>query len=169
MSRKTMRAQHHCAGAVAAATLAFIPAARADEAAHVPALAQQETWWYSQSLNTVLAFRPCPERTLCARIVWREWHDRRLADVFQPRRDRNAPVPNMCNYQVQAQFNRVNANRYDGRMTIPARNMNVSLRVDVRNAQEIRLQARAGLLFRNETLQRITVGDARYTACQAPR
>ena len=169
MSRKTKRAQHHRAGAVAAATLAFIPSARADEATHVPALGQQETWWYSQSLNTVLAFRPCPERTLCARIVWREWHDRRLADTFMPNRDRNAPVANMCNYQLQAHFNRVNGNRYDGRLSIPARNINATLRLDIRNPQEMRLHARAGLLFRNETLVRINVGDTRYTACPAPR
>lgn len=169
MSRNTLRAQHHRAGAVAAATLAFIPSARADEAARLPDLTQQETWWYSQSLNTVLSLRPCPERTLCARIVWREWHDRRLADTFLPRRERNAPVPNICNYHLRAHFNRVNANRYDGTMNIPARNMNVSLRIDVRSAQQIRLQAFAGFLFRNETLQRVNVGDVRYTTCPAPR
>lgn len=169
MPQLTPRAHQQRAGAVAAAALAFVPSARADETAHVPALSQQETWWYSQSLNSVLAFRPCPERTLCARIVWREWHDRRLADVFLPQRARGAPVPNMCNYELQAHFNRVNANRYDGRMAIPARNMNVALRLDVRSPQDMRLQARAGLLFRNETLQRIQVGDMRYTACPAPR
>lgn len=168
MSRMTPRAQHHRAGAVAAATLVFVPSAGADEAPRAPALTQGETWWYSQSLNSVLAFRPCPERNLCARIVWHEAHDRRLADTFEPQQ-RGAPPANVCNYQLQAQFNRVNSNRWDGRLTIPRRNLSAGLRLDVRSAQEIRLHARAGLLFRTETLRNVPVGDARYTNCRPVR
>lgn len=152
------------AGAAAAATLAFTPAAAEGE--RTPALTGGETWWYSQSLNSVIAFRPCAERTFCTRVVWHEWHDRRLADTFMPPARAGGRAANVCNYQLQAQFNRVNANRWDGRLHIPARNLNTNLRLEARNDSEIRLTARYGVIWRSENLRRVPVGDARYLNCR---
>jgi hypothetical protein len=159
--------RHLASGLAAAATLAFAPAAavQADETSKTPALQQGETWWYSQRLDSVLAFRPCPETTLCARVVWYAPHDRRLSDLFNPANRNRTPV-NMCNYTFRASFERAGANRWNGRMQVPNRNWNVSIRLDAVDANTLRLHARNGILFSTENLSRVTVGDARYTTCR---
>lgn len=143
--------------------VAFTPAA----ASPVPggALSAGESWWLSPSLNSVLALRPCPQTGLCARVVWYSPGDRRLADTFQPR-GWGQPAANMCNYALTARFNRVNDQRYDGQLRIDARNINVNLRIDELDQNSIRMHARAGLLFRNEVLRRVPVGDSRYAHCR---
>lgn len=154
------------AGAAAAATLALAPGvALTQETARTPALMQGETWWYSQRLDSVLAFRPCAGATLCARVVWYAPHDRRLSDLFNPDNRNGRPV-NMCNYNLQTRFQQASANRLTGNMAVPRRNWNVSLRLDGVDENTLRLHARNGLLFSTENMRRITVGDSRYTQCR---
>ena len=153
------------AGLVSAAALALAPASAQAQTLRTPVLTEGESWWYSPRLNSVLSFRPCPETTLCARVVWYAPHDRRLSDMFNPANRNTTPV-NMCNFNLRASFQRATPNRWTGNMPIPARNWNVSLRIDGVDVNTVRLHARNGIISSTENLRRVTVGDSRYTNCR---
>lgn len=154
-------------GLATAAALAFSAVApSASEPLRTPVLETGESWWYSQNLNSVLAIRPCPQRQLCARVVWYAPHDRRLSDIFNPANRNTTPI-NMCNFEFPANFERKNPNRWDGRMRVAERNWNVDTRIEAVNPNSLRLRASVYIVAtRTENLTRVPVGDTRYTTCR---
>lgn len=141
----------------------------------ISSLMQGETYWKTNIVDAVIAMRPCPETTVCARLVWFNPADENLHTYFgipgQRARTPQELRTAFCNFSPRISLNQTSRTTGEGTLHSRAMRMTFNLQATVISDQRIDVRISKAIITRRDTWTRVSPTDARYPHCAptAPR
>ncbi len=163
---------HFFAPALAAASLVSSTPASAQD---ISSLTEGETYWKTNIVDAVIALRPCPETTVCARLVWFNPQDSNLHTYFgvpgQSARTPEELQRTFCNFSPRMSLRQTSATTGEGTLDSRGMRMTFNLRATIVSDQRIDVRISKAIISKRDTWTRVSPTDARYPHCTptAPR
>lgn len=161
------------AAAVNAVAEAPVPAAQTPQ----PKEPATETLWKTQTFESVIALRPCPETGMCGEIRWLNPNDTRITDYFgdpavKAQRDNGFTIDDvkaLCGFTPKMQFAEAAGGHWQGRMEMRGLGMTVNVDAAKVDDNNLKVVFSKGIFSKTETWTRVEPGDSRYPACVKPK
>lgn len=156
----------------ACATAAFAVACAAPastSAQDISALTQGETYWKTNIVDAVIAMRPCPETTVCARLVWFNPEDDNLHTYFGiPGQRAQTPEQlrrSFCNFSPRMTFTQTSPTTGEGTLDARGMRMTFNIRATLINDRQIDMRISKAFITKRDKWTRIDANDPRYPHC----
>lgn len=123
----------------------------------------EETYWKTNIVDAVIALRPCPETTICGKLVWHNPADPKAQEYFG---DPSRPgAENLCGFSPRMQFEQVAPNSWRGTMEMRGRRMTVNMHAQLLDDATLKIKASKFIFSENDTWKRVDKNDPRYPHC----
>lgn len=154
------------------ASAAAMPATTS--AQDISSLTAGETYWKTNIVDAVIALRPCPETTVCARLVWFNPQDENLHTYFgvhgQRARTPQELQSTFCNFSPRMSLRQTSPTTGEGTLDSRGMRMTFNLRATLVSDQRIDVRISKAIISKRDTWTRVSPTDARYPHCApAPR
>lgn len=147
------------------ALAASVPASAQD----ISSLTQGETYWKTNIVDAVIALRPCPETTVCARLVWFNAQDENLHTYFgvagQRARTQQELQRTFCNFSPRMSLRQTSPTTGEGTLDSRGMRMTFNLRATLVSDQRIDVRISKAIISKRDTWTRVSPTDGRYPHC----
>lgn len=149
-----------------AAALTFPTSTSAQD---ISSLTQGETYWKTNIVDAVIALRPCPESTVCGRLVWFNPADDNLHTYFgipgQRARTPEQLRSTFCNFSPRMSLTQTSPTTGQGTLQSRGMRMTFNLQATVVSDQRIDVRISKAIVTKRDTWTRVSDTDARYPHC----
>lgn len=148
---------------------AALVAPASTSAQDISSLMQGETYWKTNMVDAVIALRPCPETTVCARLVWFNPADDNLHTYFgvagQRARTPEQLSSAFCNFSPRMSLTQTSPTTGQGTLHARGMRMTFNLQATVVSDQRIDVRVSKAIVTKRDTWTRVSATDPRYPHC----